>query len=934
MLKFLRFYYFLTFSFLFVLTLKAQNTVTISGTAIDGGLELPVEAATVYLSLKKDSTVVDYSLTTTEGNFKMEVRKIDEPVFFTASDDFVGEFVQEFDSLTEDRDLGKIRLSQTIDLEGVVIMGAPPIRIKTDTLEFNASSFKVRPDANVETLLKELPGVEIDEDGNIMVNGKEVNQILVNGKPFFDKDGKIALENLPAEIINKVQVTDTKSKREELSGSRASSDKATINLTIDEDKNKGIMLKAMAGYGTDDRYESSLMFNSFKGNSRLSILGSSNNINSVGFSMNDIFDNMGSSRNRSVSMGRDGSFGVNGMSFGGGRGITQSYLGGLSYSNDFGKNVEFSANYFYTQTDTKNNNLSRQENLLPHNIFTTEGRSQTRNQSFNHNFSSSIEVKLDDSSKIWFEPKYTYNKSESTDSFDKFSVNEFDELLNESDGETESENLNQSFSNSIEYFKSFKNKTEMSLSFSNSNTRNKSDQTNISNTYFYQNDDPDDIRNQFSRRNENKDEYNFDLGYDINLTDSLKLGVGTEYKITQNERIKSTWDFDELTGLYIDENELLSTEISSDWKTLNPYLALRLQKSELFFNLNVGVEFMNQENFGHYLSQDYNLDLDKVSPSASLYGNYRFGKNASVFFNYSMNERFASAEQLLPIENLSNPLNTSIGNPDLKTSRSHQVSIGLNNYNTQTRLGYNFRIGGTYDERGISSYRITDDNFKTLSTYLNINGNYRLFGGMSINKSFTSGRNKFRSSLGLNVNYNNQQGFINGEEYLSESYNFRPRFSFNWDLGDVLTVSPSYNMTYQITNYENFRIDKSDHITHNFRLATTNYWPKNFVFGNDFSYTYNSKISDGFRKDFFLWNTSLGYNFWKDSMTFKVKVYDILGQNTGSSRTISDAYISDVQNDVLKRYVMFSLGYKLDQFGGKKTSQRRGGGGGRYMRFD
>src|SRR5699024_9682028 len=145
-----------------------------------------------------------------------------------------------------------------------------------------------------------------DEEGKITVNGKEVNQILVNGKPFFDKDGKIALQNLPADIINKVQVTDTKTKKEELAKEKASSNEATINFTIDEEKNKGIMLKLLAGYGTEDRYESSMLFNYFKGESRLSVLGSSNNINSVGFSMNEIFDNMGGGRSRSTWRGSDG----------------------------------------------------------------------------------------------------------------------------------------------------------------------------------------------------------------------------------------------------------------------------------------------------------------------------------------------------------------------------------------------------------------------------------------------------------------------------------------------------------------------------------------------------------------------------------------------------------------------------------------------------
>jgi hypothetical protein len=130
--------------------------------------------------------------------------------------------------------------------EVVVKSEAPPIRIKKDTLEFNASSFKLRPDSNVETLLKQLPGVEIDEQGKIKVNGKDVNQVLVNGKPFFDKDGKIALQSLPSDIINKVQVTDTKTRKEELTKQAASSNNASINLTIDEDKNKGSLANSWA----------------------------------------------------------------------------------------------------------------------------------------------------------------------------------------------------------------------------------------------------------------------------------------------------------------------------------------------------------------------------------------------------------------------------------------------------------------------------------------------------------------------------------------------------------------------------------------------------------------------------------------------------------------------------------------------------------------
>lgn len=897
--------------------LNAQNTVRISGTAIDEIADQPVEAATVFLSAKKDSTVIDYTITDVNGNFKLDVKKINEPVFFRITDDLSGEYEQEFDQLTEDKNLGRIKLSMKIDLEGVVISGAPPVRIKNDTLEFNASSFKVRPDANVETLLRQLPGVDIDEDGKITVNGKEVNQILVNGKPFFNKDGKIALENLPADIINKVQVTDTKTKKEELAGEKASGNEATINLTIDEEKNKGYMLKAMGGYGTDDRYESSLMLNYFKGNTKLSLLGSSNNINSVGFSMNEIFDNMGSMRSSSVFVNDNGSFGINGMRFGGGKGITQSNLGGISYSDNFGKDIDFNGSYFYTQTDSKNNNYSRNQNLLPDNIFTTESRNRSRNQSFAHNFNTSFEVKLDSTATIWFEPKYNSGKIKTSSVFENLTLNENGDLLNESNGENSTDGLNQSFSNEIEFFKTFKDKSSMSLSISNNNQRNNNNNLNISNTYFYQTEEPDDIRNQLTHQIDKQDKYKFRLEYNFKITDSVKLGVGSSYGLEKSHKVRETFDFDGLTTSYTQFNDLLSSDISSDLRKVSPFAAFKIQKDKLYFNLSTGVQFLNQKNSGFYNGNLYELNQDKIVPEIEVYGNYQFGKNASIYMNYSLRENFGSADQLLAIENLANPLNTIIGNPDLKTNKTHSLYFGWNNFNFQAKTGYNIYFGGNYDERGITAFKTTDANFKSNTTYVNVNGNYSLWAGVNVNKSFSKDNNKFRIGFGLGGSHSYNQGFINGVKYDAWSYNIRPRINFNWELKDVLIINPSYNLNYRFTNYNNFRIDKTDNIAHIFKISTTNYQPKHFVFGNDFSYTYNSNIASGFKKDFFLWNTSLAYNFMKDQLTFKVKVYDVLGQNTGTSRTITSTMISDVQDDVLTRYVMFSLGFKLDKFGGK-----------------
>jgi hypothetical protein len=206
-----------------------------------------------------------------------------------------------------------------------------------------------------------------------------------------------------------------------------------------------------------------------------------------------------------------------------------------------------------------------------------------------------------------------------------------------------------------------------------------------------------------------------------------------------------------------------------------------------------------------------------------------------------------------------------------------------------------------------------------------------LWAGVNYSKSFKTEKSNFRISGGLSISQNHNEQFLDEVRYEANSSSIRPRLNFNWDLGEVLSINTSYRMTYSETNYKNFTVDRNSNVNHNFKIETTNYWPKHFVFGNDFGYTYNSRIADGFKKDFFLWNTSLAYNFWKDQLTFKVKVYDVLNQNVSNTRTITDNYVLDEQNDVLQRYVMFSLGLKLDKFGNGGKEKRRGG---KFIIFD
>ena len=418
-------YSFLLF-LLFCFSANAQEEYVIKGTVLDVNTQIPLEAATVYFSNVKDSTVLEYATTDKNGLFKIASKKYEKPVFLKISYMGYQTYVEEQKGILENKDFGKLYLLENVNaLAGVTIKSeAPPIRAKKDTLEFNAGSFKVRPDSNVETLLKQLPGFEVDNDGKITVNGKEVTQFLVNGKTFFDRDGAMALKNLPAEIINKVQVSDFKTKKEELSKQESTSDYSSINLTIDEKKNKGFFGKFLGGYGTDDRYESSMVMNFFNNKQKISVLASSNNINSTGFSMDEVFDSMGGGRNTRGSNSSSVS--------GGGKGITQSNLAGINYNDEWYKDFNASASYNFSNTNTENASKSKQTNFLPTGNFSTESESKSRDENTGNKANFEFEYKINPTTRISFIPKVNLSNSNSNSSAESSSRDEDEELLNES----------------------------------------------------------------------------------------------------------------------------------------------------------------------------------------------------------------------------------------------------------------------------------------------------------------------------------------------------------------------------------------------------------------------------------------------------------------------------------------------------------------------
>lgn len=909
--------------FLFCFTANyGQNTVLLKGKIVDKNTSIPLESATIYLKSVKDSTVVDYTISDKNGNFEIKTKKNDIAVYFKVSYISYADYSEKLDNLNKDKDFGFVKLAENASTlnEVIVQSEAPPITIKNDTLEFNASSFKVRPDANVEALLKQLPGVEIDEEGKITVNGKEVNNILVNGKPFFGKDGKIATQNLPAEIIDKVQVTDTKTKEEELSGQDATSDEKTINLTIQEDKNKGVFGKANVGYGTDERYESSLLFNYFKDTQKISILGSANNINSIGFSMDEIFDNMGGGRNSSIWVNDNGSFGINGMQFGGNNGITTSNMIGVNFADEWAKKkINPNGSYYYSNAETNNNNRTNRINLLPTGNTNTLAESKSKSITDGHNIAMDFEIKIDSTTTLYLSPSFSKSEMKNKNTGFDATYDETGTALNENTSDNNWSSQNNTFKNNLYFYKQLKKKGRgINFSMSNENSKNDSDLFTKTTTTFLQSGNTDDNRDQFRKDNSKNDSFRAEIGYSEPLRDSLVFNFKTTYNYKKSNEIRETYDFDSGLNSYSNFNDLLSNDIISRTSSVIPMVGISLRKKKIRGSISMGTEIINFNNQSNYLANKTSVNKNYMYPKMNGYLSITLGKSKSIYSYYSYEVNLPSTNQILPFENLANPLNTYIGNADLKPNENYSIYTNFNNYDYATRSGFYAYAGGDYNVNQIVASTTYDTDFKATTTYQNVDRAYNTYVGFSLNKSLKKEKRTFKYGLGLQFDYNYDQGLTNAALFESKGMTLSPRANITWSIDEIITINPSYRYTYINNDFTNYVIDNTKNFKHSAKLEITSYWPKKVVLGSDFGYNYNSNIADGFQKDFYLWNLSLGYNFFEDKLLAKVKVYDVLNQNISATRTITPTAITDMENTVLQQYAMFSLTYKLEKFGGKK----------------
>jgi hypothetical protein len=882
-----------------------------------------LEAATIHLEKIKDSSVVSYTISDSQGKFKLEGSTFEKELRLVVS--YIG-FLPYTKKLVFDKktfNLGAINLAPNTNvLDEVVIKSRAPITIKKDTLEFNVKSFKTKKDATVEDLLKKLPGVEVDEEGKITVNGKSVNKILVNGKPFFGNDPTITTKNLSKEIIEKVQITDTKTKAQAFAGEKGDDQNKTINLTIKEENNKGVFGRVAAGKGTDDLYEFAGLVNLFNNDRRLSFLGGGNNINSPGFSFGEIRDMFGGGNN--ISFNSNGAFSIDGLSFGGGRGITTSNNFGGTYADKFGKGFDINGDYFYAGSDTETQSTRDRETILPDgDSFFTKSNSTGNNENKNHRANLEFDIEVDSTFLINIKPTLVVNKRESFNTQFEESSDSGNNLINSSTSNSFSESTANNFSNNLDITKRLNNKGSF-IKFGLDNQIDKTE-TNTrfnSDLEIFGTNPSQELRNQISDQEITFNSIRTDISYRYPII-AKKFFIDFKYGYRKDKRIsqKNTYDIDPITNQEIFNTDL-STDFTFDNMRSTPSIDFTYKREKWSTSFEIGHVSRTLENKDELRpTQSLKRNFNAIEFSGNF--NYRFSPKSSMYSGYSLSNRPPQLNQLQPFTDISNPLNIITGNPALKPANNSRLYMGFNNFNFQKGTGFFGYLSANFTNNQVVSKTTIDDNLIRNTTYENVNGNYNLYVSGSYSKSIKLDTiKKIKLRFGVYSSKNKSVNFYNDVKYNSINTSISPNLGLTFTWKDLFEISPRYTLSFSKSDFDLDQFTDQNFTRHTLRIRTRTFAPKKLEWRNNISFQYNPNVADGFQKSSWFWNTTLAYSVLKDKGTLSLKAYDLLNQNTNARRRATANYIEDSESIVLRRYFMLSFSWKFNTLGAKANKRR------------
>lgn len=916
---------------------QKQISGSVKGTLADTVYHESMANATISLFMGEDSLADSHSLADSKGFFS--IKNLNTGAYHIAISFQGYESIERKFSITpaaSEIDLGLIIMKKASDLLDEVIIQRPPITVNGDTVEFSAGAFKTVPNATAEDLLKKLPGVEVDMNGNVTAQGEAIQKIYVDGKEFFGTDPKMATKNIPADMIESVQVYDDMSDQAKFSRIDDGSRTKTINIKLKKKTRQGYFGRGTVGHGNDNLYTGKVLLNRFYNDRRISFLGSSNNLNQQGFTSNDIISGMG------------------GFAGGGnlGNGINKSSSAGINYTDIIGK-LQVQGSYMYSETQKSNIESGLRKTLFPEDTIrhTRDSSTFTTSQSNlfeitrNHNFNLKLEYKIDSMNSILYTPSLTLQNSSNIlndSSNTKISLTDIEYPGLSSIRRNTNQREGVSLNNELLYRRRFSTPGRtFTVGFRNSiNNSEGSGKTFSPLTYYNPNGTIRVIREKdfLSSQKTKSSNYVISTSYTEPIGKNKILELNYAYTNNFSTSDRTAFSFSKNTKQYDSLNPQQTNYFKNKFTAQRIGLNFRFNKKGYGFQAGGSMQASNLDNNsirGIYTA----VGKDTVIKTKGTYVNffptanfrYEFSKRKNIRINYQGRTSQPTVRQLQDVRDETNSQRTSVGNPGLKQEFNNRLNIAYKAYNETTFRYININVN--YNET--SNKIVNSIDFDTargkgvqLIKPVNLNGAYDASYDLSIGIPLQKG------VKGSSINMGNRMRFGRDVSQLYGKNNFTKTFSVSQSLGLNLDIKEKLNMEirgrfsynsvkYSVQQSVNNNLN-SQYFSQNYSTNINYYILKSLRVSSDFNYSINSGLANGYNVSIPLWNGGMAYQlFAKKNGEIKFSVHDILNQNSNIDRKIGENYIYDTRTVILQRYYLLTFTYNFNRFGPKGSFNKR-----------
>ncbi len=894
--------------------LEAQN-ITLSGTLQDSLINKPIAFGSVAL-VSSDSTLVSHKRSAANGTFQFTEIENGEYFLIVAHPKYLNHTRPL--SISQNKKLGSIYLFQKKQLlKRVVIKDKKAIVVRGDTISFAADSFATRQGDVVEDLLKLLPGMEVDESGNITSSGKKVEKVLVNGEEFFGTDPTVATQNLPSKAVEKVEVYDAKDAQEVFSGFVTDKDTKVINLKLKKEMSKGFFGKVSSASGlNNDRWNQSLLLNKFSDKEQLGAyyLSNSNGMASMGWEDQDSYGGTATD---------DNNFSWN--PFGGNtqNGITKSWKTGGRYKNSYKKNNQkLNISYGNSRSSTLQESRSYTENLLPNNTFFKSDTSRSTRFNMTHAINARYETDLDSMLRLvcWLNTTVGTSNTLAKDSY--YNVNDEDELISFNNRNANTDGLRTKINSSVTLNKKFNKKGRtLSLRTTYNYNNNKTEGFTQSRNAFNLLNGGENLLVDQKRTNTVRNRVgNANLVFTEPISKKLRLKLNYGYRDSKNQNDNITADTAGLgSGNYIRQIDSLSNQFSSRQLTHTPGFTLRYDTEKWQADLGSNINLTSFQQFDFLRGNDFSYRQTNFIPMARL--KYKFTKYKRVSLSYSGRTIMPNPTQLQPFQDNTNPLSIVVGNPNLRMAYTQSLSVY---YSSRSRLEGSYFNANLRFRNGINQIgtnRVFDESGRTVTSYLNLPNNYSANLWTYVRRKLIG---DFRFGMNLNSNYSYMPNVINDTKGYNANFrtNIAPSVSYyNKDLLYFnLKLSTAYTQNENRGNVER----KLAYVTYSPSATLNLFLPQFISVRNSFEYNFQPAVApfnEAFTRTFM--TSRIEKQFLpKKNLALRFEVFDVFNQNRGYSRSNNVNYNTEEFFLTLGRYWM--IGATWNFFSGPMAVKRQG----------